>query len=118
MTPKGFTYFCTDRHGNTYTRFSAQHAEPTYTFAAVYRREGTTAPVAKANVTYSRKRGTAEGVARRFQGMEVKRSYKADHLGVTKWMDDPHRLEAEVVPVRAYPGRHSVEPRADQAEAA
>jgi len=78
------TYFCTDSQGNTYTRFSAGHAKPQYFTAAISRKAGGgDGPVAKANVTYSK--GQARG--------ETYRGWSY-----------------EVVPVRAYEGRHKVEP--------
>ena len=102
------TYFCTDKHGNVYHRYSDGHATPQYAFAVVTRSAGSTKPVSKASVNYSRRMETALSVASRFQGMTVNRTYDPE---TGKWRDDPHRLEAEVVPVRAYRGRHKTEPK-------
>jgi hypothetical protein len=86
----GITYFCTDKHGNTYCRHSARHTEPLYTTAVVARRPGSTEAVRKACVNYAGERANAEAVAR-------------------GWAKAPN-WEPEVVEVRAYPGRHKVEP--------
>jgi SprT-like family len=80
------TYFATDKHGHTYSRHSAGHLKPRYFWAAIFRPEGTTHAVAKANVTYSIRT-------------------PADH-----------RYADEVVAVRAYPGRHKVEPVAERSK--
>jgi len=78
------TYFCTDSHGHTYLRHSAGHSKQSYFTAAISRKAGGgDGPVAKANVTYSK--GQARG--------ETYRGWSY-----------------EVVPVRAYEGRHKVEP--------
>ncbi len=68
---KGYTYFCTDKAGNTYTRYSANHNAAQYTFASIYRREGTANPVDKSQINYSRQRGGAQAIANRFAGMSV-----------------------------------------------
>jgi len=73
------TYFATDSHGHTYSRHSASHLEPRYFSAIIYRPDGTTHAVSKANVSYT----------------ASKRPYGDGN---------------EVVAVRAYPGRHKVEP--------
>lgn len=104
---KGFTYFCTDKCGNLYTRYSANHNKAQYTFAALHRREGTTDPVSKAAINYSRQLSGAQGVANRFQGMTNNRSWDS---AARQYVDDPHRIVSEVMPVRAYPGRHKTEP--------
>jgi hypothetical protein len=80
----GFTYFCTDRHGNTYSRYSAMHDAPRYCSAEIYRDRGTTDPVTKAHVSYS----------------------KAEVGSRPKFLRQDARFEDEVVAVRAYPGRY------------
>lgn len=57
----GITYFCTDSHGNVYSRYSAQHHQPRYLWAIVYRPAGTNHKVTKANVSYSGKRPYGDG---------------------------------------------------------
>lgn len=109
----GMTYFCTDSHGNLYTRYSARHVRPEYTFASIYRREGTTTRVDKHAINYSRRRDTAEAIANRYVGMTVRRSWDPVSCG---YVDDAHRLTAEVVAVRAYEGRHKVEPTIPERE--
>jgi hypothetical protein len=96
----GTTYFCTDRHGNIYSRYSVQHREPQYLFAAIDRRAGSTQPVAKGQVAYSRARSGAQAAADR----HLRNGY---YDYVTRTILP---LEAEVVEVRAYPGKHKVEP--------
>jgi hypothetical protein len=81
---KGITYFCNDKHGNLYTRYSAGETQPRYTAAAIYREAGTTDPVGKNMVSYMAKRRM------------IGRPYA--------------NTETEVVDVRAYQGRHKVEP--------
>jgi hypothetical protein len=108
-TTQGVTYFCTDSVGNVYTRYSARHIKAEYTFASLYRREGTTHPVEKAAVSYSRSRQNAANYASRLHGVEQKRSWDPE---TRTYVDDPHRFVAEVMDVRAYPGRHKVEPSA------
>jgi|KBSMisStandDraft_5_1062788.scaffolds.fasta_scaffold219582_2 hypothetical protein len=94
----GVTYFCTDRHGNVYARYSARHGEPRYTWAAIGRLIGTTARVGKACVAYSSNRETVARVAAR--------SVRNGHYDYTTRKQEP--VEAEVVPVRAYRGRWTV----------
>ena len=77
----GITYFCTDKHGNTYSRYSVAHVKPRYLFATIYRPAGTTHAVTKANVSYSGTRPASWEPATR-----------------------------QVVEVRAYAGRCKVEP--------
>src|SRR4051812_35103229 len=90
----GITYFCTDSLGHTYTRYSARHGGLLrYTHAVVARRPNTTQPVRKSCVNYAAVRSNAETVAR-------------------GWVKAPN-WEAEVVEVRAYPGRHKVEPQSE-----
>jgi hypothetical protein len=104
----GITYFCTDKFGNVYQRYSRLHVgEPTYLWACIERREGTTNAVGKSAVQYSRSRQNAINAANR-----VLRCGYYDHINrVTT------PAETEVVPVRAYPGRHTVEPVAETQEA-
>jgi hypothetical protein len=80
----GFTYFCTDRYGNTYNRYSAMHDAPRYRSAQVYRDRGTTHAVNKAHVSYS----------------------KGEVGPLPNFLRSHPRFEHEVVAVRAYPGRH------------
>jgi hypothetical protein len=94
----GITYFCTDRHGNVYSRYSARHGEPRYTWAAIGRLIGTTARVGKACVAYSSNRETVARVAAR--------SVRNGHYDYTTRKQEP--VEAEVVEVRAYRGRWTV----------
>ena len=84
MATKGITYFCTDSDGNTYTRYSRGHGKPVYVTANIQRHHGQPAP-SKHYVTYS-------------AGVATNR-YFTIRDGV-----------AEVVKVRAYPGKHKVEP--------
>jgi hypothetical protein len=90
----GFTYFCTDRYGNTYNRYSAMHDAPRYRSAEIYRDRGTTAPVTKAHVSYSK--GEVGSRPKFLRSQDA-------------------RFEDEVVAVRAYPGRHRDELEASRA---
>lgn len=99
----GTTYFCTDSHGHSYSRYSAQHRQPQYTHASIERGAGFTGQVGKANVTYSRLRSGAQAAADR----AVRNGYYDYKTRTTK------PIAAEVVEVRAYQGRHKVEPATD-----
>jgi len=84
---KGITYFCTDKHGHTYNRFSARHCEPLYHWAALRHVEGDASPLAKNEVSYSESKNGAHKLGAQYGC----RTY-------------------QVVKVRAYPGRHTTEP--------
>jgi len=85
------TYFCTDRHGNTYRRCSVQHTGCQYEWAVITRHKDDTTgrPVGKSSVSYSRTLSLADGMKRR-----------SELCGAT----------AEIVRVRPYPGNHKAEP--------
>ena len=73
---KGVTYFCRDRHGNEYTRYSAGHTTQRYRFASIVRSDwhktlGTTGPVGKSAVNYSSKRITGLNPAADVEVVEV-----------------------------------------------
>jgi hypothetical protein len=96
---KGITYFCTDSDGNVYNRYSAGHTAARYTHAVVHRRLGRKA--SKAGVSYASRRDLAE------------KNYAATTTSVwdfdtRSWVDGA----CDLVEVRAYPGRHAVEPTA------
>jgi len=82
----GTTYFATDKHGHTYSRHSAGHTVPRYFWVNIARPAGSTDRVTKYDVTYSAKNAPK----------------------VSPYT--PRPFESEIVPVRAYPGRHKVEP--------
>lgn len=88
------TYFCTDQDGNVYTRHSAGHREPRYTHAVVRRKIGDTAPASKSRVSYA-------------GSLQLAHKNASDSY----WPS----YAREVVEVRAYPGRHKVEPVAQAA---
>jgi hypothetical protein len=99
MTKPGVTYFCTDSVGHTYSRYSATHIKPEYTWAVVERRPGTTKAVGKSAVQYSRTGRNAQLAADRV----LRNGY---------WNPDTRKAEpaqADVVEVRAYLGRHKTE---------
>lgn len=85
----GITYFCVDQDGNAYQRYSAGHLQPRYTHAVVRQRIGSTEPVSKHNVSYT-------------GSLQLARKAAND-----LWSG----RGAQVVEVRAYPGRHKVEPQ-------
>lgn len=92
---KGITYFCDDKHGNGYTRYSAGHTVPMYSHAVISRRLGTTHQVSKGDVQYSSRLALAQSNFTKMNGLTYgDRAY-----------------EAELVVVRAHEGRHSVEPK-------
>jgi hypothetical protein len=96
----GITYFCTDNLGNTYTRYSAGHTQPCYTHARIARRSGTTVPVLKHMVSYA----SSEALA-------VKACAVIHPWNMTCHKEQkPWRYTAEVVEVRAYPGKLKAEP--------
>lgn len=81
---KGITYFCNDSNGNVYNRYSAGHTAPRY-IAATINSRADGAPVSKAGVNYT---------------SSLHRAQLASGGNV------------EAVTVRAYPGKHAVEPQA------
>ena len=97
------TYFCTDSHGNVYTRQS-KHSAPVYTWAVLTRLDGTKYPVGKSEVSYSARRDLAisAGSSRAKQS----NTYRA------KLGRDQGYSVYDLMEVRAYPGRHKVEPKA------
>lgn len=88
------TYFCTDQDGNTYWRCSAGHRVARYTHAVVRRPIGSIAPASKHHVSYA-------------GSLQLARKNAGDNYWPT--------YAREVVEVRAYPGRHKVEPVAQAA---
>jgi predicted SprT family Zn-dependent metalloprotease/ribosomal protein S27AE len=103
---KGITYFATDSHGNTYTRYSASHAKPIYTWAVAFRQRGTTAPVGKGEVSYSSRRELAITNASRTCLNSNDWAAKRGHTDVYRVYD--------LMEVRAYAGRLTSEPQAAQ----
>lgn len=98
---KGITYFCTDKHGNIYNRYSERHTEAQYPFAVVSRGAGTTHAVGKGSINYSGRRDLAQA--------NLNAATKDN--GRPTWdKKDIIDVEAELLEVRAYPGRHAVEP--------
>ncbi len=93
----GITYFCNDNDGNVYTRYSAGHVTPRYTFAVVSRVPGTVAT--KHLVTYAARRELAH------KAFQAARKY-------SPWREENKlpQLQAELVPVKAYPGKLKAEP--------
>jgi hypothetical protein len=96
----GITYFCTDRFGHVYTRYSVAHVQPRYQWAVIERVAGTTGKASKACVSYSSNRQTCANIAARAKstGWHNFRTNKID------------AVEAEVVEVRAYNHRLKEEP--------
>lgn len=91
---KGFTYFCNDRDGNIYNRYSKDHNAPLYRNATIKRRVGRKAE--KNGVSYT-------------SGQQIN-----GQIWDVGFYDAIDRRQvpgvAESVTVRAYPGRHTNEP--------
>lgn len=105
---KGITYFCTDSHGNTYSRYSAQHNQPIYTWAVAFRQRGSTAPVGKGEVSYSSRRELAVTNASRT-------CLNSNDWAAKRGDTDVYRVY-DLMEVRAYPGRLTSEPVAPAPE--
>jgi hypothetical protein len=84
---KGFTYFCTDKNGTVHNRYSARHPEAAYVTARIHYGKDGASPATKHGVSYSSK---PQGPA------------------LASW--EATNCQTEVVKVRAYEGRHKVEP--------
>ncbi len=98
---KGFTYFLTDQFGNVYNRYSVAHGEPRYTHATVVRFDSCDAtPATKYAVNFASRIDLAEKAAASLR----RPFYNARKDGLA------HPI-VDVYPVRAYPGRHKVEPK-------
>jgi len=89
---KGITYFCTDADGNVYSRYSVRHTAPIYGRAVIRREQGKPVP-GKNYISYTGRPVSTHGPSQD---------------GVMWGTKAPRTVE--VVAVRAYPGRHAVEP--------
>lgn len=90
---KGITYFCTDSDGHVYNRYSKDHVAPRFVVCTLQRVAGETA--SKGTCSYSSKPWP----------LSVSTS-------VMWWYGGKETVSTEVVAVRAYPGRHAIEPTA------